>query len=173
MLLSYCSTVWRNVEREYIINVTWALTSKEWNLIIGPCIANIPILFASIIALYAYMRDKTPEANPYLARKRKRKRVLGRFPISLSQFLTNIDPYHGPHFGLIWLWRQCRFGYPRKHNLFTTKMESISVSRRKWTIVNCNSKFPLSRQEWYGAGDVWCSITLWRYVNNRIHITHL
>ena len=35
MLLSYCSTVWQYVEREDISIMTWALTSKEWNLI-GP-----------------------------------------------------------------------------------------------------------------------------------------
>ena len=35
MLLSHCCTVWQCVEHEDISTVTWALTSKEWNLI-GP-----------------------------------------------------------------------------------------------------------------------------------------
>ncbi len=33
MLLSYCITVWQYAECEDISTVTWALTSKEWNLI--------------------------------------------------------------------------------------------------------------------------------------------
>jgi hypothetical protein len=33
MLPSYCITVWQYDEREDISTVTWALTSKEWNLI--------------------------------------------------------------------------------------------------------------------------------------------
>ncbi len=35
LLLCYCRTIWQYVEREDISTVTWALTSKEWNLI-GP-----------------------------------------------------------------------------------------------------------------------------------------
>ncbi len=45
MLLSYCSTVWQYVEREDISTVTWALTSKEWNLI-GPVTKSSNIPFA-------------------------------------------------------------------------------------------------------------------------------
>jgi hypothetical protein len=46
MLVSYCSTVCQCVEREDISSVTWALTSKEWNLI-GPLTSFPCVLIAS------------------------------------------------------------------------------------------------------------------------------